>query len=159
LCSCEVTRGIQVIASSIYAAEIDVVVYSIRIRLLEPGESGYMTPEERGFETCQLMTRHWILTDFMNRKIDEVNGEGVVGRFPLLFEGGYRDDFMTSSTHTKVGKNESGTFVYQSCATIKSGSFEGRIQFVPVSIGRPSAEPFFVQVGKFALEARQAFSY
>jgi uncharacterized protein affecting Mg2+/Co2+ transport len=159
MCSCKVTRGIEVVASSTTAAEIDVVAYSIRIRQLERGEPGYMEPEERGFHTCQLLSRHWILTDFRNNHVDEVNGEGVVGRFPLLFEGGYRDDFMTSVTRTMEGEEEAGTFVYQSCATIKSGTFEGRIMFVPGSIARPTGEPFFVHVGKFSLEAMGDFIY
>jgi Uncharacterized protein affecting Mg2+/Co2+ transport len=154
LCSCKVTRGIEVVASSTTAAEIDVVAYSIRIRLLEGGEPGYMEPEERGFHTCQLLSRHWTLTDFQNNQVDQVNGEGVVGRFPLLLEGGYRDDFMTSVTRTMEGEEEPGTFVYQSCATIKSGTFEGRMKFVPGSIDKPTGEPFFVNVGKFSLQAR-----
>lgn len=47
-----VTRGIEVVASSIYMAEHrQGWTYSIRIRLLTPGEEGYMSPEERGFTT------------------------------------------------------------------------------------------------------------
>lgn len=159
LCSYKITRGIEVIASSITAEEIGVVAYSIRIRLLERSEPGHMEPEERGFQTCQLLSRHWVLKDFRNNRTDEVNGEGVVGRFPLLFEGGYRDDFITSAARAVEGKDETGTFVYQSCATIESGSFEGQMQFVPGSIARPTGEPFFVHVGKFSLEARREFIY
>ena len=84
-----VTKGIEVIASSVAAFEINTVVYSIRIRLLTQGEDGYLTPEERGFDTCQLKSRHWRLTNTIQDEVDEVNGDGVVGRFPMLFEGGY----------------------------------------------------------------------
>ena len=39
--------------------------------------------ENHGQETVQLISRHWIITDAMNR-IEEVQGEGVVGEQPVL---------------------------------------------------------------------------
>ena len=47
-----VTRGIEVKATSVYMPEHrQAWSYSIQVRLLQPGEEGYLTPEERGFET------------------------------------------------------------------------------------------------------------
>jgi len=39
-----------------------------------------------GEETVQLQTRHWIITDASGRK-QEVRGEGVVGKQPVLAPG------------------------------------------------------------------------
>ena len=39
-----------------------------------------------GAETVQLRTRHWIITDASGRK-QEVRGEGVVGKQPVLAPG------------------------------------------------------------------------
>ena len=39
-----------------------------------------------GGEQAQLMRRHWVLTD-ANGKVDEVRGEGVVGKQPSLAPG------------------------------------------------------------------------
>lgn len=39
--------------------------------------------ENHGTETVQLVARHWIITDAMNR-IEEVRGEGVIGEQPVL---------------------------------------------------------------------------
>lgn len=39
--------------------------------------------ENRGDKLVQLMTRHWVITDGLNR-VEEVRGEGVVGEQPVL---------------------------------------------------------------------------
>lgn len=39
--------------------------------------------ENHGLETVQLKSRHWFITDGLNRT-EEVNGEGVVGEQPVL---------------------------------------------------------------------------
>jgi ApaG protein len=39
--------------------------------------------ENRGPEPIQLITRHWIITDAMNR-VEEVKGDGVRGEQPML---------------------------------------------------------------------------
>jgi len=153
------TKGIQVIASSVTAFEIGTVVYSLRIRLLEHGEEGYILPAERGFKTCQLQTRHWRITDTIQDDLDEVNGDGVVGRFPMLFEGGYRDDGMLPERIVSTGEEQKGSFIYQSCAGIKQGTFEGRIKFVPGSIECPSGAPFFVDVRPFSLSMEPVMIY
>jgi len=115
LCSRKVTRGIEVIASGIGAPEIQSVIYSIRIRLLLESEEGHMTEQERGFETCQLLSRHWVLYNEDNNKTESVDGNGVVGLYPVLFEGGYRDDRQSMSGQVRKGDNVNGLFQYQSC--------------------------------------------
>lgn len=49
--------------------------------------------ENHGRETVRLMTRHWIITDALNRS-EEVRGEGVVGEQPTL---GPREAFRYAS--------------------------------------------------------------
>ena len=39
--------------------------------------------ENHGTEVVQLITRHWVITDGLNR-VEEVTGEGVVGEQPTL---------------------------------------------------------------------------
>ncbi len=153
LASRRVTRGIEVIASSLPDVDIAAIVYSLRIRILEPHEEGYVTPTERGFETCQLFSRHWRLMNSDTGRIDEVNGEGVVGRYPLLREGGgYRDDEAGFDGNIMEGNEESGTFVYQSCSNMTSGYFEGRMKFFPGSINDSTGPAFYVDVGRFPLD-------
>ena len=50
----------------------------------------YVDPAARGFKTCQLKARHWIITDGHGHE-DHVRGEAVVGKQPLFFEGGWKD--------------------------------------------------------------------
>lgn len=57
-----------------------------------PTESHYVWAyrvriENKGSETVQLMRRHWKITDAMGR-MQEVQGDGVVGEQPLLEPGG-----------------------------------------------------------------------
>jgi len=101
-------------------------IYSIRIRLLSSTEEGYMSPAERGFDYCQLATRHWRIHNDDTGEVDRVDGDGVIGMYPILVEGGYwenRNRFR-------------GTFAYQSCtsAFMKLGSFRGHLTFVPVTL-------------------------
>ncbi len=42
--------------------------------------------ENRGEETVQLMSRHWVITDALGR-VEEVEGDGVVGEQPTLKPG------------------------------------------------------------------------
>ena len=69
--------------------------------------------------------------------VDRVDGEGVVGKFPVLRVGGYRND--QQNRYGNVGKGKGwtdGTFVYQSCSGPKvcfhanKISNENRIQSV-----------------------------
>ncbi len=154
LASRRVTRGVEVIASSLPNVDLPAIVYSMRIRLLQANEDGYLSPTERGFDTCQLLSRHWTIKNEETGEIVEENGEGVEGCYPLLREGGYRDDQPTSRDGRIVseGIDELGTFVFQSSLNLISGYFAGRMQFLPGSIIDSSDQPFHVDVGRFPLD-------
>lgn len=64
----------------------------------QPEESKYawaymVEIENHGTETVQLISRHWIITDGLNR-VEEVRGDGVVGEQPTL---GPREAFRYNS--------------------------------------------------------------
>ena len=42
--------------------------------------------ENRGQQSAQLLSRHWIITDG-NEKVQEVRGEGVIGQQPVIQPG------------------------------------------------------------------------
>ncbi|MCP4766132.1 MAG: Co2+/Mg2+ efflux protein ApaG [Gammaproteobacteria bacterium] len=61
-----------------------------------------ITIQNKGRQSAQLLTRHWVITD-SNQKIQEVRGDGVVGEQPLLKPG---EQFVyTSGTmlETEIG--------------------------------------------------------
>jgi ApaG protein len=75
-----VTRGLRVRVRSAYSPEHSrpstntwFFLYTIRI-------------SNEGAETCQLLSRHWIIRDAMG-KVQEVRGPGVVGEQPVLEPG------------------------------------------------------------------------
>jgi len=45
-----------------------------------------ITIQNKGQQSAQLLTRHWVITD-SNQKVQEVRGDGVVGEQPLLKPG------------------------------------------------------------------------
>jgi uncharacterized protein affecting Mg2+/Co2+ transport len=147
-----VTRGVEVIASGVYVPQCRNrfgFIYSIRIRLLTPEDDGYVSPSDRGFQTCQLQSRHWHITDYDTGEIDRVDGEGVIGMYPILLEGGYIED----------GEECSGSFQYQSCSGAMQGSFQGHMQFVPGSLNSSTGQSFNVDLQPFALETRPSYLY
>ena len=159
LTSRRVTNGIEVIASSTSVVEIEVVAYSIRIRLLTPGEDGYESPDQRGFQTCQLQSRHWRIYDTLTNEVDNVEGDGVIGLYPLLFEGGYKNYHQNRYGTIQLGEEDTGTFQYQSCANIEDGTFSGKLKFIPGSISEPTGDPFFANLGEIPLKLFPDYSY
>ena len=148
------TRGVRVTASVVFVAEVGMYVYSIRIKLLASSEDGGLSAEERGFETCQLKERKWILSQ-RNGPPEHVHGAGVVGRFPLLREGGWREDRQVdASGRIAQGEDNTGVFIYQSMSGRgPTCAFEGAITMVPGSITQPTGDEFEVAVARFPLEA------
>ena len=74
------TRGVEVTAEAFYLPEHsepadDVYNFAYRIRL-----------QNHGTDIVQLISRHWIITDSTG-KVTEVQGEGVVGKQPVLAPG------------------------------------------------------------------------
>eukprot|EP00559_Dactyliosolen_fragilissimus_P009482 CAMPEP_0184862268 /NCGR_PEP_ID=MMETSP0580-20130426/6752_1 /TAXON_ID=1118495 /ORGANISM="Dactyliosolen fragilissimus" /LENGTH=482 /DNA_ID=CAMNT_0027360043 /DNA_START=198 /DNA_END=1646 /DNA_ORIENTATION=+ len=157
-----VTRGVEVVASSVLAIEQmqSPFIYSIRIRLLVQGEQGYLPPSERGFDTCQLFSRHWRIRNHDDDSVDRVDGDGVIGMYPLLHEGGYVDHSMEEFGHIVKGDSQKGTFEYRSCCGDVQGSMQGHFTFVPGSLEHPSqGRPFDVLVAPFALERSPLFIF
>lgn len=79
-----------------YIAETDGIVVSVRPSYLagqsEPEEGRWVWAyqveiENRTGGAVQLMARRWIITDALGR-IEEVEGEGVVGEQPVIAAGG-----------------------------------------------------------------------
>ena len=64
-----------------------------------------VTIENRGSETVQLLTRHWIITDGMG-KVEEVRGPGVVGEQPVLEPGEAFEYTSGCPLPTDVGQME-----------------------------------------------------
>ena len=56
--------------------------------------------------------RHWRLT--AEGREERVDGDGVIGVYPLLREGSYRRDSGPSATCVAAGDDEPGVFSYQS---------------------------------------------
>ena len=112
---CVVDRGIKMSVTYKYLPLACSFVYSIRIVMLTPGEDeGALTAEDRGFKTCQLFSRRLEICDGLS-DARVVQGQGVVGKFPLLMEGGYRDDSSNLHNQIRRGNVHRGTdFVYQS---------------------------------------------
>ena len=149
-----VTNGIEVIASGVDAVERQgMFIYSIRIRILTPGEGGYMSPSQRGFTTCQLRSRHWIISQGNGREPEHVRGDGVVGMYPLLKEGGYDlYEGRTAATVQEVESDCEGKFAYQSMTEAsEEGTLGGSLQFVPGSLANPTGQEFDVRVAPFPL--------
>ena len=68
-----------------------------------------ITIQNKGRQTAQLLTRHWVITD-SNQKVQEVRGDGVVGEQPVLKPG---EQFVYTS----------GTMLETSVGTMK-GSYQ-----------------------------------
>ena len=64
-----------------------------------------VTITNRGSETVQLLTRHWIITDAVGQ-VEEVRGPGVVGEQPILAPGESFEYTSGCPLATDVGKME-----------------------------------------------------
>jgi uncharacterized protein affecting Mg2+/Co2+ transport len=155
-----VTRGVEVVASSVYLPQTGEdsnlgFIYNIRIRLLTPENEDFVSAADRGFETCQLLSRHWRIANHDIQRVEQVDGEGVIGMYPLLREGGYQFPGIGLDD----GEDFDGTFSYTSCTRAMQGSFSGTIQFVPGSLRSPTGPAFAVELRPFALDNNPAFLY
>ncbi len=151
-----VTRGVEVTASPIYMPEHQTRGwgYSLAFRLVG-------TAEERGFETCQLHKRVWTI-EMDDEAPSEVEGDGVIGYFPILKDGGWICD-RTSDPHMQYevdGRTRGsshfleGEFRYQSCSQASrrmSGHFKGSLLMVPGTIKKPTGERFMATLAPFRL--------
>ena len=76
----------------------------------DPGESRYVfaytiTIRNRGTVPAKLLGRHWVITD-ANGKVQEVQGEGVVGEQPHILPGQQHRYSSGAVIETPVGTME-----------------------------------------------------
>ncbi|KAK6146313.1 hypothetical protein DH2020_020182 [Rehmannia glutinosa] len=139
LCSSAVTNGVKVRASAAFVPEFSnlqdesekyLFAYSIRMSLSPDG----CVINGLTFSSCQLYWRHWIIRA-NDAVVSDVNGEAVIGKFPLL----------------RPGEEE---FVYESCTSLPAfqGSIEGSFTFVPGRLVDAKGSPFAVEVSRFPLQ-------
>ncbi|XP_018822588.2 F-box protein SKIP16-like [Juglans regia] len=139
LCSTAITNGVKVRASAVFVPESAdlqnenetyTFSYSIRMSLLPEG----CVIHGICFSSCQLHQRHWIIRA-NDSVVSHVNGEAVIGQFPLLLPGGKE-------------------FVYESCTPLPTslGSIEGSYTFVPGRLKNPKGAPFEVEVARVPLQ-------
>lgn len=120
------TRDIRVEVLSRYSPEHsqplnDEFVFQYTVRITNQGE-----------QTVQLVSRHWVITDGLDR-IREVKGPGVVGEQPVLAPG--------------------ESYKYSSWCPLKTptGMMRGTYQMVG-----PDGGQFDIEIAPFALRARYA---
>jgi len=149
LCSVAVTRGVEVTASAVYVVEGDGDwAYSIRFRLVG-------TSDARGFKTCQLLRRHWVIKG-EDEDAEYIDGDGVIGYFPILNDDGWVAD-ESSDPHGEYEQQgqHPPPFVYQSRSgnfpRSKQGTFSGEITFVPGTKLQPAGDSFRVRLPCFPL--------
>jgi len=85
-----------------------------------------------GNVTAQLVSRHWIITD-LDGEVEEVRGEGVVGKQPVLEPGASFDYNSFCQLKTAVGSMH-GTYLM---STTQGTSFEATI--APFTLAVPTA--------------------
>nr|XP_027117529.1 F-box protein SKIP16-like isoform X1 [Coffea arabica] len=118
LCCTAITNGVKVRASAVFVPEGSnlededekyLFAYTVRMSLSPEG----CIISGMNFGSCQLYWRHWVIR-IGDAVVDNVNGEAVFGKFPLL----------------RPGEEE---FIYESCTFLSSlpGSIEGCFTFVP----------------------------
>lgn len=150
-----VTRGVEVTASAVYMPEHQQGwTYSVTLRLQG-------TAEARGFEQCQLRAREWEIRTREEeaggaREPERVQGEGVIGFFPIICDGGWRLD-RESDPHGQYSgppRFVDGPFRYQSCSGRRASmqaAFGGSLTFVPGTIKQPTGKPFQAKLLPFRL--------
>ena len=96
----------------------------------------------------------------MGNSGEEVRGEGVIGYYPILREGGYEKMYSEDGGENFINEG-SGTngeyFSYQSC-TRTGVAMEGQLQFKVGSIFEDT-EVFNVRVAPFPLRPLYSNSY
>jgi len=141
-----VTNGVEITVSPVFIPEKSELAqtfwsYSIRMRLVKDHPS---RPE--GLTTCQLKSRHWLISEPVGGAQGMITGEGVIGQHPTLS--------IEYSQGGDIGRSEY-PFVYQSCTTAHSypGCMRGFLTFRchnSLKLNRDADE-------RFQLEEQRAF--
>jgi ApaG protein len=100
----QITSGVEVKVETFYQEEyskpaLNEFVYSYRITLFNHNSF-----------TVQLLRRIWIISD-ANGDVKTVEGEGVVGRQPILYPGDSYQYISGSNLPTPIGKME-GLYIF-----------------------------------------------
>ncbi len=106
-----ITQGVEVNVEPFYQPE-----YS-RPQDQEYVFAYHISINNRNSFTIQLLRRKWIITD-SERGVRVVEGEGVVGRQPVLYGGDTYQYVSGCQLSTPIGKME-GVYVFQNKATMK----------------------------------------
>ena len=64
-----------------------------------------ITIQNNGSENCQLITRHWVITE-SDFSVQEVHGEGVVGKQPIIEPGKSFEYTSAAILKSEVGHHE-----------------------------------------------------
>ncbi|KAK9844452.1 hypothetical protein WJX74_002702 [Apatococcus lobatus] len=136
-----VTCGLEIKASAIFVPEQSRCsqskyhfAYSVRFRLLSIEEQEAMR-SPASLRSAQLLTRHWRIHDAAEAGFEAVDGDGVIGQYPLLIAGG-------------------DEYVYQSCTACgrMGGWMEGSFTFIEGSLQQPDGPQFDAQCARFPLD-------
>merc|ERR1711920_596122 len=103
--------GVEITAAAVYMAEHPQGwTYRISCGLVEDKAT-------RGYETCQLHVRHWVIQE-EGQEAQHVNGDGVIGFFPILCDGGWilNEQSDPHGQYQSANGRQNGPFSYQSCS-------------------------------------------
>lgn len=104
-----ITHGVEISVETSYQSE-----YSNPLRN-EFTFAYRITISNHNLFTVQLLRRKWIITD-SNRKVEVVEGEGVVGRQPVLYAGDSYQYVSGCHLQTPLGKME-GVYIFENKTT------------------------------------------
>ena len=100
-----ITSGVEVAVETFFQAEQSNVLSGTFIF------SYHIEVSNHNNFTIQLLRRKWIITD-SNFDVREVEGEGVVGRQPVLYAGDTYQYVSGCNLSSAIGKME-GTYIFQ----------------------------------------------
>ena len=139
-------NAVRVGVSTVYMAFNDAWTYRVRMSLLSiaeqesrwavdnPSEESRLANPFRPVKSVQLTRRLWIITDAGGHE-ERVEGEAVIGQYPILTPGGC-------------------PFVYQSQTHLPGGgpgTMSGGFYFVEGTMERPTGSEFFAKCPHFVL--------
>ena len=104
-----VTHGIQISVQPEYNAQYSKPEVEQHIFVY------YISIENVGSTTMQLLRRHWVIQEFLG-PIREVDGEGVIGKQPILKPGEKHEYNSFTDLRTNIGRMY-GYYTFQNVAT------------------------------------------
>jgi F-box protein 3 len=145
MCAVAVTHDVRILASAMYVPEKSrkgqyFFTYCMRMSMVGNGP-----PAHGASGKAQLLSRHLVFDQGQGQEPLIVDGEGVIGEYPLLFKDG---SFQGGEPYTYAGKEAPAEYTYASCTHIpqRRGSMMGSFKFVPGSLEKPTGAPFDVSI-------------